>query len=291
MNKKTIHSIFEESDDGLMTHEVGEHTEQKIHYLRHYMARFVVSMRKKQWRSVNYIDPFCASGKGETSKGKIILGSPLQALSQGSSFDQYFFSDSDSSRVNALKERCKPHPDFSKIKFDIQDANIKIKQIAKEIASTDKRWLPGQWQSLSLAFLDPYGLELHWESVETLARLRTDMIIYYSQMGITRQAPKEINEPSPTHIDLFFGSTQWRAIYKKYQMRDELTLHRGLLDFYKANLAKFDYKVSDPVPEPLITNSNSAPLYRLLFVSKHDLGNRFWTDVNEIRLDGQMSLL
>lgn len=68
-------------------------------------------------------------------------------------------------------------------------------------------------------------------------------------------------------------------------------LHRALLDHYKQKLQKFGYIIEDPLPEPLFVNSKDAPLYRLLFVSKHELGNKFWEDVNQKLPGGQMRLL
>lgn len=115
------------------------------------------------------------------------------------------------------------------------------------------------------------------------------MIIYYPQMGITRDAPKEIHLPTQTPIDLFFGDTQWRQIYQKYQ-EGEPFLHRPLLDYYKGKLKTFGYQVEDPLDEPLFKNSREAPLYRLLFVSKHPLGNKFWKDVTSQLLNGQKRL-
>lgn len=287
----TAAPIFPAQKDGLATNDVKEWSKQKLYYLENYLARFINSMRGKQWRSINYIDLFSGAGKGLLENKEIIIGSPLIALSQARSFDNYFFSDNDAVKIDALKARCSVHPDYPKITFAVNDANIQVKRIAQQIRSVNAVSSPGKWSdSLNLAFLDPYGLELHWETVNTLAFLRTDMIIYYSQMGITREAPLEIDQPPPTKIDEFFGDTKWRAMYQKYQQKDELTLHRQLLDYYKSKLGKFGYKVSDPLPEPLMKNSKDAPLYRLLFVSKHDLGNKFWSDVNTRRADGQLSL-
>lgn len=148
--------------------------------------------------------------------------------------------------------------------------------------------LPNVFPSLNLAFLDPEGMELHWETVSKLATCRTDMIIYYPQMGITRDAPNEIQLPSPTPIDLFFGDTGWRDIYRRYQQRSETSLHQALLDYYKGKLGAFGYQVEDPLTEPLFRNSKDAPLYRLLFVSKHPLGNKFWADVTRNQPNGQL---
>lgn len=283
--------LFSNNDEGLLVRDTGEWTLGKIYFLARYIARFVVSMKgsKQKWRSVNYIDLFAGPGKNRLPDKKIILGSPLIALSQKSIFDRYYFSDSDSNSVNALKQRCVKYSDAAAIKFSLGDANNCVDSVVDDIKGQNTNFIKDKWPSLNLAFLDPEGLELHWRTVARLAELRTDLIIYYSQMGITRNAPIEINLPSNTSIDLFFGDTNWRKIYRD-NPPDGIGLHRALLDYYKSKLGSFGYIVEDPLDEPSFKNSKEATMYRLLFVSKHPLGNAFWQDVTKRYASGQERL-
>jgi three-Cys-motif partner protein len=281
--------ILETNDDDLLIRDAGEWAENKLHFLARYLHRFIVSMRAKQWRSINYIDLFSGPGKNKLPDGKILKGSPLVAISQDKPFDKYFFSDIDQQNVETLKKRCKTSQEYGKMSFYQGDANTVVEDIAKIIERENRVYRPKIWSSLNLAFLDPHGLELHWKTVESLATLRTDMIIYYSQMGITREAPREINLPSPTPIDEFFGDTGWREIYRQRQATGQ-SLHRQLLDYYKGKLKAFDYQVDDPLDEPVFKNSKDAPMYRLLFVCKHPLGNKFWKDVTSQMADGQTKM-
>jgi three-Cys-motif partner protein len=266
-------------------------TYDKLYYLNAYIDRFIVSMRRKNWRAIHYIDLFAGPGKNLLPDGRIIAGSPLLALNQTYSFDRYFFSDIEPANIDALKQRCAlqnaPNP---KITFRVGNANEIVKQVLKDIKLIDKP-ITDKWSSLNLAFLDPEGLELHWETVEKLASRRTDMIIYYSQMGISREAPREIQQQPPSTIDLFFGDTGWRKIYQEHQRGKEVFLHRALLDYYKSKLRAFGYKVNDPLPEPMFINSKNAPLYRLLFVCKSPLGNKFWADITRNLPSGQLRLI
>lgn len=282
---------LETTDDGLLlrTHG-GLWTYDKLYYLNAYLDRFIVSMRRKNWRSLNYIDLFAGPGKNLLPDKRVLLGSPVLALSQKRPFDLYFFSDLDNASIEALKKRCSGFPsEYPKITFEVGDANQVVKRVVNTILAIDKP-ISDKWPSLNLAFLDPEGLELHWETVELLASRRTDMIIYYPQMGITREARLEIQQPPPTKIDLFFGDTGWRQIYQRYQQREVNFLHRALLDYYKNKLGMFGY-LYDPLPEPVFTNSKDAPLYRLLFVCKHPLGNKFWADVTKNLPSGQLRLM
>ena len=283
---------LEPTDDQLpMRSCKGLWTYDKLYYLNAYIDRFIVSMRHKNWRAIHYIDLFAGPGKNVLPDGKIIAGSPLIALSQKHPFDRYFFSDLDPANVAALKQRCirqnAPNP---KITFRIGDANEVVKQVLKDINLIDKPIID-KWSSLNLAFLDPQGLELHWETVENLASRRTDMIIYYSQMGISREAPREIQQQPPSILDLFFGDTGWRQIYQQHQRGEEAFLHRALLDYYKSKLGAFGYRVDDPLSEPMFINSKNAPMYRLLFVCKSPLGNKFWADITRNLPSGQLRLI
>ncbi|NUQ85215.1 MAG: three-Cys-motif partner protein TcmP [Anaerolineales bacterium] len=275
----------------LRTHG-GAWTYDKLFYLNAYLDRFIVSMRgeKQKWRSIHYIDLFAGPGKNALPDGRLLLGSPLLALSQKRPFDRYFFSDLESANIEVLRKRCAQFSaEYSKISFEVGDANQVVNRVVKTILAIDKP-ITDKWQSLNLAFLDPEGLELHWETVEKLASRRTDLIIYYPQMGISREGAKEIDQKPPTRIDLFFGDTGWRQIYQKYQRGEESFLHRALLDYYKSKLKSFGY-VYDPLPEPIFKNSKDAPLYRLLFACKHPLGNKFWADVTKNLPSGQLRLM
>jgi three-Cys-motif partner protein len=285
-------ATLETADDQLPLRSCkGLWTYDKLYYLNAYIDRFIVSMRRKNWRAIHYIDLFAGPGKNLLPDGRIIAGSPLLALTQKHPFDLYSFPDIEPANIDVLKRRCAlQNASNPKITFRVGDANEVVKQVVKDINLIDKP-ITDKWSSLNLAFLDPEGLELHWDTVEKLASRRTDMIIYYSQMGISREAPKEIHQQSPSTIDLFFGDTGWRQIYQKHQRGEEVFLHRALLDYYKSKLGAFGYKVDDPLSEPMFINSKNAPMYRLLFVCKSPLGNKFWADITRNLPSGQLRLI
>ncbi len=283
-------SSLETVDDGLPLRDSGEWAFDKLFYVNAYLARFIVSMRGKNWRAINYIDLFSGPGKNKLRDGRIICGSPLLALQQKQRFDEYFFVDQSIENINALQARCPDHM-RDDVMFIKGDANQVVNTIVTKIKTNDNMFRRGIGCCLNLAFLDPEGLELHWDTVAMLATCRTDMIIYYPQMGITREARHQNSLSSITSIDRFFGDSHWREIYQRCQKGDEQFMHRTLLDHYKKKLAGFGYEVEDPLPEPLIKNSKEAPLYRLLFVSKHKLGNRFWADITKRLPNGQLRLI
>jgi three-Cys-motif partner protein len=167
----------------------------------------------------------------------------------------------------------------------------------ERILTTDRERIPGKWSSLNLAFLDPEGLELRWETVATLAQpYAMDLIIHYPQGGLSRNMGKVFKAEKRTAVDLFFGGTEWRKIYEAW--RDKQThfgIHRLLMDHYKEKLQDLGYKEvfrDDEIgDEPLMRNAKKrAPLYRLLFASKHPLGHKFWQQVIRRDVYGQARL-
>ncbi len=257
-------------------------------------------MRDKSWRQRNYIDLFSGPGKCIVrGTDECLLGSPLLALVTQYPFTDYYFSDLDQQNIDALCTRStKSSIPRDHIRCLTGDANEIVKNVVHEIEQVDKVFLQGVGSCLNLAVLDPEGLELAWATVEALGKMRTmDLIIHYSQNGLTRNVDKYVDSNEDSVIDRFFGGRDWRDVYKKTLLRKGPSgVHRVLIDHYKSKLAKLGYvAINDrqqTVAEPLIRNTEkNAPLYRLIFASKHSLGNRIWNEVTKKDYYGQAKLL
>ena len=123
-----------------------------------------------------------------------------------------------------------------------------------------------------------------------------DLIIYYSQSGLTRNFDNCIDLDTDTDIDRFFGDKEWRNIYKASQHGKSSGVHRKLIDYYKHKLSRLGYidvkdiKDFEDGAEPVMKNSKEAPLYRLIFASKHARGHEFWNKVIQKDAFGQSKL-
>jgi three-Cys-motif partner protein len=150
-----------------------------------------------------------------------------------------------------------------------------------------------------LAFIDPEGMaDLHWKTVVQLAAVqRMDLIINYPQGGLNRYMCQAFEKKEQTIIDDFFGNRVWRKIYKEWLDKKGFPLHRHLIDLYKQGLKDLGYAEvfrgdEGLEDEPLIRNIvRNAPLYRLLFASKHQRGLEFWHKVTHRNVYGQARLL
>jgi len=270
--------------------ETGAWAAVKLDYLARYINVFETSMRQK-WPVRYYVDLLAGPGKNIIREsGTILLGSPLLALTTTYPFTGYFFADLSDENTKALQQRCAASPHSQRVDIRTGDCNDLVNDTVAHIKQDD-------WHSLNLAFLDPAGMELRWETVAKLATVRRmDLIINYPQGGLNRYMRQAFETEGQTSVDEFFGDRAWRRIYQDWQNSGApLGPHRQLIDFYKERLQELGYtevlrddQVGD---EPLIRNARRrAPLYRLLFASKHSLGHDFWHKVTRRDVHGQARL-
>jgi three-Cys-motif partner protein len=276
-------------DDGLLMREAGEWASEKLFYVERYIRMFETSMREK-WPDRNYLDLLAGPGKNRLrDTGSVLLGSPLLALTAEHPFTGYYFVESGPEDAKALRERCDASGHAGRVRVFNDDCNVVVDQIVADLKHEHPK-------SLNLAFLDPEGLEMQWATVAKLASVpRMDLIINYPEGGLNRMMPVAVDSGGDTAVDRFFGDRGWRNIYAGWQRSPSGSVHWDLIDFYRNRLQALGYvevRRDDEIgDEPLMRNTTrNAPLYRLLFASKHPLGKRFWNAVTRRDIDGQARL-
>lgn len=285
-------------DDGLLMRGAGRWAEAKLDYLARYINVFETSMRGK-WKVRHYVDLFAGPGKNRIREtGRIFLGSPLLAITTLYPFTRCFFVDSSLPNTSALQSRCQESPFRERVDIRTGDCNMIVNEIVNWIRVLDQqRQQSGLWTSFNLAFLDPEGLELDWTTVATLASVgRMDLIITYPQLGLNRNMRRAFTSDKSTAVDGFFGGQGWRHLYDQYLHRRVRGIHQALLDLYKGMLQDLGYievrRDDETGYEPLIRNAKCrAPMYRLIFASKHKLGGEFWHLITRRDVWGQKRLL
>jgi len=286
-----MHIYLQPEDDSLLMRPSGRWAIEKLDYVARYINVFETSMRNK-WSVRYYVDLMAGPGKNRLKEtGQIILDSPLLALTTTYPFTGYFFADLSEGNTQALQQRCTASPHCERVNILTGDCNVLVENIVVRIKRDD-------WRSLNLAFLDPEGLELKWETVAKLASVRRmDLIINYPQGGLNRCMRQAFEAEHKTIVDLFFGGQEWREVYRSYlQRRLRGSIHRHLVDLYKGKLQNLGYQEvrrdDETGDEPLIRNAaRRAPMYRLLFASKHLLGHEFWQSILKRDVYGQRRLL
>ena len=276
-------------DDGLPMRDAGPWAAEKLDYLRRYIDVFETSMRRK-WTERNYVDLLAGPGKNRVrDTGKILLGSPLLALAVPYPFTGYYFVDCESSSTETLSKRLANIAQPEQVHIITGDCNVVVDGIVARLRRTEEH-------SLNLAFLDPEGLEVHWATVAKLATVRRmDLIINYPEGSLNRAMRKSSEQTGETAVDRFFGSRAWRSIHADWQSGQSRAKHRQLIDLYRRQLQDSGYgevrESGELSSEPLVRNTQrNVPLYRLLFASKHPLGETFWRKVTGRDVHGKLRL-
>ena len=262
---------------------IGRWSEEKLGLLEKYLkayARIMNSQKRKWLKAFHYIDAFAGSGQARVKdEERYIEGSPLRALQCDPPFDCYWFIELSPQRVEKLKSLQSQFPN-RKVIIRRGDCNrILCEEVIPQITRKSKQ--------RALIFLDPYGLQVEWTTVEALARAKTfDVFVNFPLMAVTRILKRD-EPPTGWRMNLLkkvMGDDSW--VGKIYS--NQLTLFGEVLrvrDVMRAewlariyadqvsNIFKF---VSKPV---IMTNSKNAPLYALFLASHNPTAVKIVNDI------------
>jgi three-Cys-motif partner protein len=183
-------------------HEFGaQHTELKLSIVESYLKAFTTALKPK-FKELWYIDAFAGTGsrtvRVEARAGDLIdaavperieqrRGSAQIAIDVSPRFDRLVFMDTKPSHCAALRDLARRHPDREIVVVET-DAN---RAIQSAIA-----W-DGWTQTRAVMFLDPYGMDVEWATLEaTAATMRTTIlspcpVVFFA--GIKRSAGKRVS--------------------------------------------------------------------------------------------------
>jgi three-Cys-motif partner protein len=276
---------------------IGRWSEEKLELLARYLKAYSDIMNNQKtannptgrpWlRSYYYVDAFAGSvtpiAKDEQ---RYIEGSPLRALQTEPKFDGYWFIDISPRRVERVEALRQEFPDRE---IEIQQGNCN-----EVLRTTIVPRLPYSSNRRAFVFLDPYGLQVDWETIKELANTRTcDIFINFSVMGVTRLLPRD-QRPSPDAIEQIsnvMGSTDWiDQIYQEatgsqlslfgepeepLSSRDTIQAE-WLAKLYTQQLRSLFPNVSRPV---LMRNSTNSALYALCLASHNQTATRITNEI------------
>ena len=242
-----------------MPREVGAWTLDKLKVVTDYLPPYLTATQKAVERV--YIDAFAGPGKNildRTDRTKeTIDGSPLIALAakgkDGRGFDRFVFIEEDTDAARELEAEVEKLGYSNRAKVIQSDANIELPRLIKTINK----------KSPTFVFLDTEGIEPRWETIESLAEWRTELLINFPLgMSINR------NADSPK-TEAYFGTPEWRS----YWDGGRLSRTSGLIRFYLDRLAGLGWN-EQPNHSRLVKAESNKHLYYLLFASKDQAGGR-----------------
>jgi three-Cys-motif partner protein len=133
-------------------------------------------------------------------------------------------------------------------------------------------------KGLHLAFLDPFRLgDLPFSVIKRLASVkRVDLLIHVSAMDLKRDLHNYLRTDGPKHLDRF--APDWRHHVDTNQ-RPEL-IRVAIFEHWKGLIKQLGTSPNECVEA--VENSKSAELYWLVFVARHGLAHKLWSDIANV---------
>jgi three-Cys-motif partner protein len=263
--------------DGLPARETGAWVHEKNYFVERYLTIFSRGVKRKWQGKLAYVDLFSGPGLNIVRDSREeVEGSPSLALRND--FARYIFVDQPEV-LSTLSKRLATHPKFNQISFVEGDCNVVIGSVIDR--------LPGD--HLALAFVDPPGLQIHFETIERLVHRRKIDLLMTIQlgMGITMNLPFYAQPGGGAVLTGFVGNDSWREDTAAGGSASQVS--RRILARYDQQLRSLGYEtVRDR--EIGIKNDRNLLLYFIKLASRHPLGEKFWREATAILPSGQRFL-
>jgi len=271
----------------------GDWTDEKLERVRKYLAAYTTIMSKQPFRFA-YIDAFAGTGyrdlRQETSSGELMFpelaeqesqhfleGSARIALQIRPGFHKYIFIEKDGRRFEELK---KLRDEFPSVQDDIILVNADANSYLQEDLCENRNWQNHR----AVLFLDPYGMQVEWKTIEAIAHTQAiDLwILFPLGVAVNRLLRKDgnIDPVIRARLDRLFGATDWYdAFYrtvKRVGLFGEETITEKVGGFESISeyfVKRLKTTFADVAKNPLpLYNSRNNPLYLLCFASGNPRG-------------------
>ena len=275
----------------------GTWTEEKLDRLRKYLNAYMMIFTRNvqaSWYKTIYLDAFAGSGYRSSAASRLdqsevdlfadladdpdatglYEGSPRIALGLDNPFSKYIFIENNPEHAARLDRLVKEEFKYLDVAVRTADANKFIQQWCRD---TD-------WKRCrSVVFLDPYGMQVDWATIETIGRTQAiDMwLLFPLGQGInrllTRSGPP--NDSWSRRLTTMLGTDAWReAFYKESPQNDlfdsEPRIEKdaswdSISKFFTDRLSTCFSRVAKPLA---LRNSKGVPIFLLCFAAGNPKG-------------------
>ena len=271
------------------SHFGGEWTIQKLNIIEKYIKAYLTALKNQRVKKI-YVDGFAGSGvtelKTKEEAGASILGNLLgegassnegpmvvdgsAMLSLKYDFDEYYFLELDTERIQTLKNNIKErYPDkYDKVHFISGDSNSTLLAVVRKI----------DVYSRCLMFLDPYALELKWETLEAISKCGVIDLWYLFPLSLIRlmEKTKDIPKANQDKITSILGTNTWiDELYEKSEGQIDMfgdvresysrVSYEAVLN-YIMNRFKTIFPYVCPNSKMLYNEAKHAPMFMLCFM-------------------------
>ncbi len=254
--------------------EIGPWTEVKLEILKRYAAEYskILSAQKNPRLSHVYIDAFAGAGVHiSRTTQEMVPGSPRNALLVSPPFREYHLIDLDGKRVENLRGLIGSRTDVQLYEGDCND--ILLSEVFPRARYEDYK--------RGLCILDPYGLHLDWQVIQTAGSMRSldlfiNFPIYDININVLHRDPATVDRVHIERMNAFWGDESWReCAYERvptlfdYEELEKVSNQRFAEAFRRRLREVAGFKL---VPEPLpMRNSKGSIVYYLFFASQKDI--------------------
>lgn len=253
----------------------GDWTEEKLECVSKYLHSYTQIMKEREYHFA-YIDAFAGTGYRELKNSEdieipaFLAGSARKALEVRHPFKEYIFIEEDKNSYTELKNLTNEFPNHN-IECINANANQSLTDLCRE-----RNWRTNR----ALVFLDPYGMQVEWQTIESIAKTQAiDLwILFPIGMGVSRLLRNDGKIPLTERqtLDEFFGRDDWfDEFYQLARQRslfseeDELEKRDNILAeieqyFLKCLDSVFAMVAKNPLP---LRNSKNSLMYLLCFAA------------------------
>lgn len=207
----------------------------------------------------------------ESDTKRFYMGSVERALRLEPPFDQYLFIEQKPSYANELESLTGKFTDRTdRVTVLREDVNVAIPEWCRRLQSKDR----------ALVFLDPYGMQVNWSTVEALAE--TQKVDLWILVPLGQAVIRLLTEKRPPNVwaqrlTAFFGEDAWQDhFYVKTQagtLFDDEPEYKRSTDYEKITgymVQRFTSVFAGVLKSPIILrNSRGVPLYLLCFAASN----------------------
>jgi three-Cys-motif partner protein len=208
----------------------GRHTERKLDALERYLDAYTTALKNQSFELI-YFDAFAGTGDIVFSRSEVTAffgpvaelgtatrGSARRALEIGNPFHRYIFVERSSAKISELEKLRREFPTLDdRMEFRHGDANAELVSFC-----SDQNWR----STRAVVFLDPFGNDVAWQTIEAIALTRAidTWYLFPAGLGVARQIGNDgsVHWTHEKSLDRLFGTTEWRKAAVRQRETEDL---------------------------------------------------------------------
>ncbi len=268
----------------------GPWTEKKLEAFGKYVWSYLTIMKNYPYWKTIYFDGFAGSGTRSTTTKTTLFdelgiseeetnyrgaAERVLNLKDGLGFDYHYFIDMDEKSIQSLEAKLKtlPEAQSKSLSFKSGDSNHWLDELCKALKSPKK--------FAALVFLDPFGMQIDWESIAQFKGTRSDVwILVPTGVIVNRLLDRKGELKNIGKLQSFFGlpENEIREIFYQKEVHNTLFGEQEVVkkvlkpieqiaEVYVRQLKTIWTHVTE---KPLrLNNTRGVPIFHFVFASNN----------------------